>query len=77
MIRDNYVWRRAIRRAQSGALNAISALDLLIYEYGQDYVKKMDKKSLAELINELYKESGDNVTYSAAEKEVEAWYQTA
>lgn len=39
MIRDCYMWRLAIKLAQSGYLEDVTALHLLIYVYGMDYIK--------------------------------------
>lgn len=77
MIRDCYMWRSAIKLAQDGYLEDVTALHLLIYVYGMDYIKKMDKKSLVEMVHQLNCEAGNaTASYSVAENTVEEWYGT-
>ncbi|MDD4406176.1 MAG: hypothetical protein PHO36_15615 [Parabacteroides sp.] len=76
MIRDCYMWRSAIKLAQDGYLEDVKALHVLIYVYGMDYIKKMDKKSLVEMVHQLELEAGHTSTYSTSEMIVEDWYKT-
>ncbi len=75
MIRDCFVWREAVKKAKVDDFE-MSAINVLIYAYGRDYIKKMDFKSLAEMIYEIRKIKGESISLLDAEEEVEAWYNT-
>lgn len=76
MIRDCYMWRYAIKLAQGDYLDDLTTLNLLIYVYGMDYIKKMEKKTLVDHVYQLELEAGRNTAYVAVEQIVEDWYKT-
>lgn len=77
MIKDCYLWRYAIRLTIESYLEDLTPLDLLIYVYGMDYIKKMEKKHLVDMVYQLSLEAGKNIVYQSADTIVEDWYKTA
>lgn len=76
MIRDSFLWRQAIRLTREGVLN-LDSLNMLIHVFGVDYIRKMEKKNLVEMIYNLELEAGRDTSFAEAGMKIEEWYRTA